>query len=208
MAKVLALDQATTTGYCLASSSLPLEKWKTGHFRAPKRDIDGERFVLIEDTVIALAKDWEPDFIAYELPYDPTHEMMQRAAAGKPVRAQYNQKTMRFLRGVEVALEMAATRLVLPLEAYTPKAWRATLKLPGITPQIWETFRDMTDAGRQAMRTKTIKQQTILAVRRLGGQIQTNDEADAWGIAFHALHGQPGIKRATGDLFERAKGLV
>ena len=48
----------------------------------------------------------------------------------------------------------------------------------------------------------------MLAVRRLGGRIETTDEADAWGLCFYALHGQAGIRRSTADLFERARGLL
>lgn len=202
------MDQATTTGYCLAGTKIPLEQWKTGHFRAPKRDADGERWNLVRASVIELCKRWDPDFIACELMFDPTVDAARLAVEGKPKRFQFNAATMKFLHGVQVAVEMAGAEMGLPVERYAPRSWRVSLKLPGITPQIWETFRDMTDAARQAMRTKTLKQQTILAVKRLGGRIETNDEADAWGIAFHALHGQPGIKRATGDLFERAKGLL
>ena len=189
MTRVLALDQATTTGWCCAGTGIALSEWTCGHFRAPKRPFEGQRLIIIHDHVLVLIDDWKPDVVALEAPFDPTVQDMKAGIE----RPQFNRATMQFLQRVKAAVLMAAARRSIPTEEYQPRTWRATLKLPQRPP----------DAD-----SKWLKQQTVAVIRRLGIAIKTNDEADAAGIAFHACHGKAGVKRAADDLFARARASL
>jgi Holliday junction resolvasome RuvABC endonuclease subunit len=190
MTKVLAFDPATTTGWTFGGTSIDLPDWSSGHFKAPKRPEEGERLIIIEDGALGLIRQYEPDLIVFEEPYDPTQDMIRELKAGKPARMLSNQKTIHFLQRVKGAILMAAARSSLPTEGYWPRSWRATLRLP--------KRPDGADS-------QWIKKATRDAVQRMGATAQTFDECDAWGLCFHAIHGKPGVERATNDLFERAR---
>src|SRR4029453_3864414 len=98
--KVLALDQATRTGWCVGGSQLPFQDWQFGHFSAPPRDDLGERLLIVYDTVPKLIQSHSPDLVAYELPYDPTHEAIEDLKKGKAPRGNYSRGTMNFLQHV------------------------------------------------------------------------------------------------------------
>ncbi len=201
--KVLAIDQATNSGWTFGASNLPFDQWVSGHFRAPKRDEEGERLIIIEDSVLALIDEYQPDLLAYESPYDPSWDAVNAAKAGKEPRHGYDRKTMQFLQRVKGALMMAAARRSLPTESYPPQSWQATLRLPKISNAQWEAWSALPDARRQAARRKWKKEIIKATIERLGGNVGTFDEADSWGIAFHALHGKAGARRAQTDLFAR-----
>ncbi len=205
MTRILAFDQATVTGWCFGGTKIDFPLWRTGHFRMPKRDVEGERLVIIRDEVMVLCAQHQPDLVVWETPFDPT--VIEPRPGAKPA-IMTNRTTIRFLTKLEGVLQEVTARLGIPAESYAPRSWRTALKLPGINAQQWETWKGMTPAQVQAKRTKFTKDQTMLAVRRLGGRIETPDEADAWGLCFYACHGRAGIKRATGDLFERARNAI
>lgn len=178
--KILALDQSTKCGWCAADPIAPLDSWIVGRFTAPKREETGERLIIIEDGVLALIDQHQPDLVVYEEPW---------MRPGAPSNA----KTTNLLQMVKGAVMMAAARRSVPTEGYAPQEWRTWLKLPKKpqgAPADW------------------IKKQTLAVVQRLGAQVAHHDEADAWGLAFYALHSKPGIKRSTADLFDRARAAL
>lgn len=193
MTKVLGFDQATRCGWTFGGTKIPLPQWLSGHFRAPKRDEEGERLIILEDGALSLIDRFGPDLIAYEEPFDPTWDAIAAIKAGKEPRQGYSRATMQFLQRVKGAIIMAAARRSVPTESYPPRSWRATLKLP---PK---------PVGADS---EWIKRATRDAVRRLGATVETFDEADAWGICFHACHGKAGIERATVDLFAKARAAL
>lgn len=202
--RVLSFDQATITGWCIGGDKLPLPQWVTGHFKTPKRDVVGERLVIAADTIGQLMDDHLPDLVVWETRFDPS--LVERR--GEETAWKTNSKTRDFLCKIEGLLQEATARRGIMSEHYGSRTWRATLKLPSISQQQWDAWRDMSPSLQQSRRTKWLKDQTILAVRRLGGQVETADEGDAWGIAFHAIHGKAGIARATDDLFARARAIL
>ena len=194
MTKVLAFDQATTTGWTFGGTQIDLKDWKSGRFKAPKRDEEGERLCIIEDGALSLIDEFEPDLIAYEEPYDPTWDAVTAAKKGKPIRRGFDRKVMQFLQRVKGAIIMAAARRSIATESYQPRTWQATLKVPAQKP-----FDAPNDWKKRAV---------MEHVRRMGGKVETFDEADSFGICYHACHGKAGIKRATDDLFERVRAQL
>lgn len=192
MTSVLAIDQSSTNnGWTFGSTSLDLKAWTTGKFRVPKRPEIGERLIIMEDTLLELIDRFDPDLLVHEKPFDPTWSEAKADHAGKPVRRQFNRKTMQLLQKVEGVVLMAAARRGLAVEAYEARSWQATLNLPKVA-------YDPSDAN---AKKKLVRQ----AVRMMGANVETFDEADSWGICYHALHGKPGMERAQHDLFERAR---
>lgn len=195
--KVLAFDQATKTGWCFGGTRLDLTAWECGRFKAPKRDEEGERLCIIEDGALALLDRFEPDLVAYEEPFDPSWSNAKQMAKGEDVRRQFDRKTMQYLQRVKGAIIMAAARRSVPTEACTTKAWQACIGLPKAPPIIPSDKRSVWK-----------KQEVMRIVKRLGGSPNNLDESDAWGICYYACHGKAGIRRATGDLFEKARSIL
>ncbi len=187
--KVIGIDQATTSGFCLAGDKIDFADWTTGHFKAAKRPEEGDRLNFIYDSILGLIDGFEPDLLACESAFDPT---VQDFKSGKE-RPQFNRSTMQFLQRIKGAVIMAAARRSIPVEEYQPRSWRVTLKLP---------------EKPYGADSKWIKRETQTALARYGIKTATLDEADAAGIAFHALHGKAGIARATDDLLERMKATL
>jgi Holliday junction resolvasome RuvABC endonuclease subunit len=187
--KVLALDQATQTGWTIGGDKVPLPKWTSGRFRAPKRDQLGERLIIVHDSVLALIEEHQPDMLALEQVFDP---VISSTKSGDSPAINYNSKTVSFLQKLMGAVEMAAARHSIPYDVYTSRAWRSTLKLPHKPPTA---------------DSKWIKRVTLRKVLSMGAKVGNEDEADSWGICYHALHGAPAARRAQGDLMERAELL-
>lgn len=205
MTKVLALDQATTSGWCFGGTKIDLKDWQIGRFQAPKRPEVGERLLIVFDSTRALIERFKPDLMAFEAPYDPTYDAIADARAGKEQRVFANRDTMNFLQQVAGAIQMAAARHGVPTEAYPPQSWQSTLKLPPPPPSLVEEVAAMPDEKKRfAAKRKWKKAEIVRAVQRLGGMVDTSDEADAWGICLHACHGKPAVKRAQGDLLMMA----
>lgn len=209
MTTLLSFDQATVTGWTYAGNKIDMKEWKSGHFRALKRPLEGERLVLIEDSAIALIREFDPDIVVYETPFDPTYSDAKKGVE----RQQFSRSTMQFLQRVVAAIEMAAARCSVPVEHYMPRQWRSALHLPD---KPMELMRSVLTQDQADIRAKVadgtlkkpgdwVKKQTREAVRRLGAQVETLDEADSWGLAFYALHGAAGAKRAQDNLFDRVK---
>jgi len=193
--KAIALDQATVkTGWCFGSPSLPLIEWKSGKFSAPKRDEEGEKLIIIEDSVLALIDQFNPDVLIYESPVDPTVHAIRAAAAGKPMDVRFSAKTMQKLQRVKAAIIMAAARRSIPTEEYQPRSWQAFFKLPSSkpigAPDNWK------------------KRAVMAALKQMGFKPESLDESDAIGLCFYALHGKAGVKRATDDLFEKGRARL
>ena len=200
---VLALDQATRTGWTVGGSKIELTDWVSGHFKAPKRDEEGERLNIVYDETLALIEKYQPDLVAYERMFNPTFTDAKRGVE----RQQFNVEIMAFLERVAGAVKMAAARTSTPTEAVRPQSWQATLKLPRKStlaelhlnerPDFKNPLPELSDPQWK-------KKMTMRAVRMLGAHVTTFDEADSWGICYHCLHGKPAVERATNDLFARA----
>lgn len=205
MTTVLAFDQATLTGWTFGGTKIELKDWQSGHFQSPKRPEVGERLLIVYDSARSLIERFKPDLMAWEIPYDPTWDAVNDARAGKEQRVFANRDTMNFLQQVAGAIQMAAARHGVPTEAYPPQSWQATLKLPPPPPSVAEELAAMTDERKRfAAKRKWKKAEIVRAVQRLGGDVKTSDEADAWGICLHACRGKPAVKRAQGDLLMMA----
>lgn len=203
--RILAFDQASLSGWCFGGSKIDFKDWETGHFQAPKRPEVGERLLIVFDSARKLIERFKPDLMAWETPYDPTWDAVKDAREGKEQRVFANRDTMNFLQQVAGAIQMAAARHGVPTESYPPQSWQSTLKLPPPPPSMTEEWAAMTDEKKRfAARRKWKKEEIVRAVIRLGGKVQTSDEADAWGICLHACHGKPAAKRAQGDLLMQA----
>ena len=202
MTKVLALDQATKTGWTFGGTKIPLHEWKSGHFKAPKRDELGERLLVVFDSVISLIETYQPDLLAYETPYDPTYDAVSAVKAGKEPRGGYSRETMNFLQGVKAAVAMAASRCSVPTESYPPQSWQATLQLP--RAPFFEGEGDALIRRKQKWRKQTI----LAKVRSMGATVETEDEADSFSICLHACHGRAANARAQTDLFAREVGKL
>lgn len=185
----LGIDQATRSGWTVGSTRWDLKDWKTGRFSAPKRPFPGERFLIVFDKVCELIKDHRPDVIACEAVYDPIRQLVAAIQAGDDkALSRYNPTTLAFLYALQGHVLSAAAKHAIPAEVYPSNSWRATLKL-GHKPA------DADD--------KWIKRQTAAWVKRFSGKELGEDEADSFGICFHALHGKAAVARAP-SLFEIA----
>lgn len=200
--KCLAFDQATTTGWTIGASNLPLEKWKAGRFKAPKRPEQGERFILVEDGALALIDEFEPDLIVYEEIYDPSWDNARRVIAGEEARTEYARGTMQFLVGVKTAILMAAARRSIPTEGYATRSWRSVLQLPKPpTPP----YDGMSAKQVREWQRRWVKKATINKLQAMGAHVEQQDEADAFGLCLYALTGRPAAARAQFDLLARVK---
>lgn len=202
MTKVLALDQATRTGWTVGGAKINLPQWISGHFHAPKRDEEGERLCLIEDSCLSLIDDHRPDLIVYEEPFDPTWDALEALKKGKEPRSNFNRNTLAFLQRVKGAVMMAAARRGIPTESYTPRQWQSILEMPKgpeLIPQHIATDPQALVQYRQKWRKKLIFDRC----RKLGARIETSDEADSWAMCLYACHGKAGAARAQTDLFAR-----
>ena len=205
--KVLALDQATRTGWCVGGTQLPFAEWQFGFFKAPPRDELGERLLIVYDTVRGLIKEHKPDLVAYETPYDPTYDVVEALKQGKTPRTTgTNRGTMNFLQQVRGAVAMAAARTSTPTEEYTPQSWAATLRLPE-APKIFLGKDRLTPLDGEALitaRKKWRKRAIFQRALQFGCLVQIEDEGDAFGICLHALHGRPASERAQLSLLDEA----
>ena len=190
MTKVLALDQSTATGFCLAGTNLPLDQWETGRFRLPKRAELGERLLVAFKETSSLIERWWPDVLALEEPFSPIGEIIATARAGKPITKAFNVETTNLLQMIRGAVITAAAAQSVPTETYTPSTWRKNFVGYGMAPK---------GSAKDHM-----KRAVFNRVVMLGGKPGNFDEADAWGIAYHACHGRAGAERAQSDLFARA----
>jgi Holliday junction resolvasome RuvABC endonuclease subunit len=213
MTTALGIDQATRSGWCHGGTKLPLDQWSTGVFKSPKRDEAGERLIIIEDSVASLISKFDPDIVVWEAPFNPVRELIEKvrkqaAAASRgawnevaikeEVFGGYNVSTIELLAQIKGAVLMAAARAGKPTEGYAPRSWRSTLKLPRPPAGLitWQA------------KQKWTKQATLAWVRRMGGQVESEDAADAFGLVFHSLHGEPGARRAQGDLLALAEDYL
>lgn len=197
---VLALDQATKTGWTVGSPRLAFNEWTSGFFKAPKRPDEGERLIIIEDSVLALIDAYKPSLIAMERRFNPTRDAIEAARQGREARVGFDLTTMDFLTKVQAAVQMAAARRSLPIEDYAAQSWRATLKMPKAPDYLKEEWAALGPGKEYAARKKWIKATVVKLVKQYGGKVEGHDEADSWGICLHACHGEPAAKRAQGDL--------
>lgn len=195
MTKVLAFDQSSAkSGWTVGDSRWTLAEWISGRFRAPKRDEIGERMNIIYDAALELIDKYEPDLVGIERPFDPSWQEATAAAKGQEYRKQFSRSTMNLLQMVRGAILMAAARRAIPTEDAPTQSWHATLKLPYPPETI-----------PKPKRSQWKKEEVRRIVTRMGAKVETLDESDSWGLCFHLLHGKAGIKRATEDLFARAR---
>lgn len=196
--KVLSLDSATTTGFAVGDEhSFQNRSVAFGSFRAPKREIAGERLLIFHDRLTDLVNTHAPEMIVWEAPYFP----LSMVTGQKPQRnrfsnrsgltqekdgPQFNVNTIIFLHNLAGVIQLVAAKQSLPVESYSSSQWRPTI-LGGPVP------RDIDKKRAVRMRAKA-----------LGFNVERDDESDAIGILMHALHGPPAALRAQGDLLQQA----
>lgn len=173
--KVLAVDQATATGWAVGDGG-PIT---FGTIKMPKRP-DGERLQFLYYHLMGLVEVHKPDQVVFETPFFPV------GSAG----AKFNTATVSWLAKVAGVVQMAAAAFAVPSEDYAPSTWRLSFLGYGRKPK--------------GTSDKYMKDQTLAKVRLLGFQAKNTDEADAIGLLHHALYGEPAMLRRQGDLLEMA----
>lgn len=187
--KILTLDQATRSGWCIGDDALRDPRSPGllfGSFRMPKRDDPGERLAIFRDGLVELIETHHPDIAAYEEPYMPIgqHNAAKPGPDGKP-RMPFNPKTISFLKWIEGVLIETTARYSIPTEHFPSSSWRVTALGTGRLPSGADTdFKKM-------MKAKA---------RQLGYDVADDNEADAIGMMLHMLYGKPAAERAQGDL--------
>ena len=171
--RILAVDPATRSGWAVGS---PGEKAVYGTITMPKRPVLGERLLFLLNRLRELIIEHRPDLIVAEEPFMP-HDQSQWATV------QLGQK-------IEGCVLMAAAEAGLPIETYTPAAWRLDFIGFGRAPR-----------GATANFMKVAVRERLLV---LGYRVANSDESDALGLLLAALHGRSAAARAQGDLLARA----
>lgn len=139
----------------------------------PKRP-DPERLHWLLRQMIELGHQVQPDLIAYETPIFPVGMKM------------FSTKVLSWLQKVEALVMLTSAELSIPLESYASSQWRATFLGYGTKPK-----------GADA---RYMKRAVMLRAKERGFGVMRDDEADAIGILWHALFGEPAMKRRQGDL--------
>lgn len=208
--RILAFDQSSRTGWASGADNVPMKQWSVGMFRAPRRPEEGERLIIVEDSVLELIDRFSPNLLVFETPYDPSWDNARRLQKGDDVRVEYSRSTMNFLISVRAAIIMAAARRSIPTEDYGTRTWRSILKLPPppIPPTHDSRGNPMTPAKAREWQRKWIKAATLKKVRAMGIAAETEDQADAAGLCLYALHGKPAAARGQNDLFEMARKRI
>lgn len=191
--RVLALDQATVTGYAVGDNhSFENKTVEFGRFKAPKRQVLGERLLIFYGTLNELIDFYKPDILVYEKVFVPRPEPVRFDDAGKYVQPRkpkipYNPDVTEFLLKLAGIVGLVAAKRLLPVEEYGPSSWRKTALGHGHP-----------DEPKKAMR---------LRAKQLGYNVEVDDESDAIGILMHALHGPPANARAQTDLLDLVEPL-
>lgn len=194
--KILALDQATQTGYAVGDAhSFENRTVESGVFKMPKRTFIGERLLIFETTLIEIVQHYKPVMIVWETPYWP-QPRERKTKPGEPEddRVRVSAEVLQFLQKVEGVLQKTVASLQLPGESYYPASWRKTALGYGRKP-----YGAPADHMKKAM---------VARARQLGYAPGSEDEADAIGILMHALHGPPANERAQGDIFKQAERMI
>lgn len=177
MIKGLAFDPATNTGWA-AGTDRTQEDWEFGHFKMPKRDVLGERLVILGDNVDALIVKHAPDLIFAEEPFTPWE------SKEGDTRPRISGATINFLQFVKSIIHERAARHGVPLEAYAAATWRVTALGFGRAAGV------------------NLKEAMWQRARMLKWACETEDEADAGGILMHGLHGPDASARKQTSLLE------
>lgn len=208
--RILAFDQATNSGYAFGTEDDFRDGKSTaefGRFKTPKRPALGEKLAIFGRGIIERAEFYKPDLIVYEEPYWPPPPMqagvnnlaerirlcmadptrlrqllsdVQEADEKMKRRTPIAAETLQFLQMVKGILIDRSAQLGIPVEGYRSSTWRKSALGDG-----------RPDDPKKAMLRKA---------RAWGLDVETEDEADAIGILYHALHGKAAMERAQGDL--------
>lgn len=178
--RVLALDQATSTGWATGSD---LQALTHGVWRMPRRHEPHERLGWLLERIEEKIGEVKPDLIAYEAPWHPQPEQLTSSWA-----------TIQWAQKIEAVCLIAAHRAALPIQSVASATWRKTVCGFGRAPK-----------GSTA---DFMKKAVLNRMRQLGYTVSGHDEGDALGIAMHFLVGAPAMERIQGDLLEQAKGMI
>lgn len=219
--KILALDQATKTGWAVGDeTSLERRAIEFGVFKMPKRDVLGDRLMIFRSTLNEIIDHYQPELIAYERPYWPQPgaprgfvaigKVIARLRSGSSAGSiigwlnaveaeeggppKISADTLQFLQKVEGLVITTATERHLPYEGYASQSWRKTAVGYGHAPPGAED--------------EHMKKAMMAKAKLLGYKPDSYDESDAIGILIHALHGPPGSARAQGDLLKMAEASL
>lgn len=202
LVRVLALDQATQTGWATGTGrDLEDKTIAFGLLRIPKRDDPGERLKIFRQNLIDLIDFYKPDLVAFETPYwprPPTKEQLNDPDFEPP--SNINQETLQFLQWVRAIVMTTCAEMSVPSEHYAPSSWRKTAIGFGRAPKIDPLTNAKPDSEymKRAMKKRA---------ESMGYAIEAFDESDAIGILIHALSGKPAVSRMQDDLFQSA-GLL
>lgn len=181
--RVLALDQSIAkTGWALADSTATPPVICFGRIITPKREIIGERLVVIRDALNSLLDEHKPDLVTFEDPFVP-HQ-------GTKTGSQEVSDALRFVLGL---VHVATAERSIPMEHYHTATWRVWLTGYGRAPK--------------GSADGFMKRQVLLSVRARGYKPADDNEGDAIGMALYAVNGDPAHARAQGDLLSLAGGL-
>lgn len=189
---ILALDQATLTGWAVGDrNSFERRTVEFGRFKAPKRQVMGERLLIFGTTLSELIAHYKPELIAFEkvfVPRPPEFQMVDGkwVPPAKP-KIPYNPDVTEFLLKLSGIVGYVAAERKIPVEEYYSASWRKTA-----------LGRGFVDDPKKAMK---------LRAKQLGYEVEVFDESDAIGILMHALHGPPANARAQYDLLAMARPL-
>ncbi len=212
--KVLALDQATTTGWAHGTAhDVETKTIEFGKVRMPKRPEPGERLAIFRQTIVDIADHYKPDLIAYELPYWPrpmTFQQMRAIVAKMRERGESEDdfeeppniaaETLQFLQWVRGVLMETAAVLSIPTEYYPSSSWRKTAIGIGRAPKIDPETGKKPDS-------QYLKRAMIRRAKSMGYDVSDDNEADAIGILIHATCGPPAAAKRQADLFTMEAGL-
>lgn len=183
--RILALDQATVTGWAVGDDkAFQDRKVEFGRFKVSKRAVLGERLLIFGNSLRDRIEFYKPELIAYERVFVPAPNEGKFvdgkwSPPDKP-KIPYNPDTMSFLLKIAGILGYVAADMRIPVEEYASASWRKSFLGHG--------------------RVDDPKKAARLRAKQLGYDVEIDDESDAIGILFHALHGPPGSARAQADL--------
>lgn len=215
MTRALVFDQASAvTGWAVGDSNAAgRAPYDFGSIRAPKREAFGERLAFLHATALNLVERYEPDLIGLEQPFFPidqqrfgtrgagpsfipargflSAEAVEPEAAASGGGARFNHETVKQLQKVAGCIETIAALYGIPCEAYASASWRKTLLGEG------------NSRAPKGSDDKWMKRVVRNRINAMGYEVGSDDESDALGILFHALHGPQAAARAQGDLMAR-----
>lgn len=116
--KVLAVDQATTSGWAVGDGGPAT----FGTIKMPKRP-DGERLMVLYHQLCRLVETHVPDQIVFETPFFPVGQV------------KFSTETVSWLQKIAGVVQMVAATKAVAIEDYAPATWRCSFLGYGRRPK-------------------------------------------------------------------------